>query len=171
MHVVHEVTPETGRILSTVLFIDIVDSTRRAAELGDRNWREALADYQVAVRKQLQRFSGHEVDWVGDGFLAEFDGTARSIRCAMAVRDEVRPLGLEIRCGIHAGEVERSAGELVGIAVHTGSRIAALAALGEILVSALVRDLVAGSGIRFDERGEHSPKGIPGRWQLFAART
>jgi len=169
VHVVDEVTLETGRILTTVLFVDIVESTRKAAEVGDRKWREALDDYQATVREQLQRFGGKEVDSVGDGFLVAFDGAARSIRCAAAMRDGVRHLGLEVRCGIHAGEVERSGGKLVGIAVHTGARIADIAAPGEILVSALVKGLVAGSGIDFQERGEHELKGIPGQWGLFAA--
>jgi uncharacterized protein (TIGR00369 family) len=170
VQVVEEVAPETARILTTVLFVDVIDSTLKAAEMGDRNWRNVLADYQATVREQLQRFGGNEIDSVGDGFLVAFDGTARAVRCAAALRDAVRRVGLEVRCGIHAGECERSGGKLVGIAVHTGSRIAGIAAPSEILASALVRDLVAGSGIEFRTKGEYELKGIPGKWQLFAAQ-
>jgi uncharacterized protein (TIGR00369 family) len=169
VQVADEVTPEASRVLTTVLFIDIVDSTRKAVELGDRRWRETLADYQSAVRQQVQRFHGSEVDSVGDGFLFAFDSAARAVRCAAAAREAVRGVGLEIRVGVHTGECERSGGKLVGIAVHTGSRIEALAAPGEILVSSLVKELVAGSGIAFEDRGEHELKGVPGAWRLFAA--
>jgi class 3 adenylate cyclase len=169
VHVADEVTPEASRVLTTVLFIDIVDSTQKTAALGDRRWRETLGEYQSAVRQEIQRFRGSEVDSIGDGFLVAFDSAARAVRCAAAVRAAVRPLDLEIRAGVHAGEVERSGGKLVGIAVHTGSRIEALAAPGEILVSSLVKELVAGSGIAFEDRGEHELKGVPGSWKLFAA--
>ena len=170
VQVAEEITSDAGRVLTTLLFIDVVDSTRRAAELGDRRWRDVLAEYQSAVREQLQRFRGSEVDSIGDGFLAEFDGAAKAVRCAAAVREAVRAVGVEVRAAVHAGECERSGGKLVGIAVHAGSRIESLAAPGEILVSALVRELVTASGIHFDDRGEHELKGIPGTWHLFAAR-
>lgn len=169
VQVADEITPEASRVLTTVLFIDIVDSTQKAAAFGDRGWRDVLADYQSVVRQQVQRFHGSEVDSVGDGFLFAFDGAARAVRCASAIREAVRGVGLEIRVGIHTGECEHSGGKLVGIAVHTGSRIEALAAPGEILVSSLVKELVAGSGIAFEDRGEHELKGVPGAWRLFAA--
>lgn len=169
VQVADEVTPDASRVLTTVLFIDIVDSTQRAAALGDRRWREALADYQSAVRQEIQRFHGSEVDSTGDGFLVAFDSAARAVRCAAAAREAIRGVGLEIRAGVHTGECERSGGKLVGIAVHTGSRIEALAAPGEILVSSLVKELVAGSGIAFEDRGEQELKGVPGAWRLFAA--
>jgi class 3 adenylate cyclase len=169
VQVADEITPDASRVLTTVLFIDVVDSTQKAAALGDRRWRDALADYQSAVRQEIQRFHGSEVDSIGDGFLIAFDSTARAVKCAAAARDAIRAVGLEIRAGVHTGECERSAGKLVGIAVHTGSRIEALAAPGEILVSSLVKELVAGSGIAFEDRGEHELKGVPGAWRLFAA--
>lgn len=169
VQVADEITPEASRVLTTVLFIDIVDSTHKAAALGDRRWRDALADYQSVVRQEVQRYYGSEVDSVGDGFLVAFDSAARAVRCAAAARNAVRSVGLEIRVGVHTGECERSGGKLVGIAVHTGSRIEALAAPGEILVSSLVKELVAGSGIAFEDRGEHELKGVPGAWRLFAA--
>jgi uncharacterized protein (TIGR00369 family) len=169
VQVADEITPEASRVLTTVLFIDIVDSTQKAAALGDRRWSEALAEFQSAVRQEIQRFHGSEVDSIGDGFLAGFDSAARAVRCAAAARVAVRQVGLEIRAGVHAGECERSGGKLVGIAVNTGSRIEALAAPGEILVSSLVKELVAGSGIAFDDRGEHELKGVPGSWRLYAA--
>jgi uncharacterized protein (TIGR00369 family) len=169
VQVADEVTPDASRVLTTVLFIDIVDSTQKAVALGDRRWREALADYQVAVRQEIQRLHGSEVDSIGDGFLVGFDSAARAVRCAASAREAVRQFGIQIRAGVHAGECERSGGKLVGIAVHTGSRIEALAAPGEILVSSLVKELVAGSGIAFEDRGEHELRGIPGAWRLFAA--
>jgi uncharacterized protein (TIGR00369 family) len=169
VQVADEITPEASRVLTTVLFIDIVDSTQKAAALGDRSWREALADYQTAVRQAVQRFHGSEVDSVGDGFLIAFDSAGRAVRCAAAAREAVRGVGLEIRVGVHTGECERIGGKLVGINVHVGSRIEALAAPGEILVSSLVKELVAGSGIAFEDRGEHELKGVPGAWRLFAA--
>jgi uncharacterized protein (TIGR00369 family) len=169
VQVADEITPEASGVLTTVMFIDIVDSTRKAAALGDRRWSETLADYQSVVRQEIQRFHGSEVDSVGDGFLVGFDSAARAVRCAAAARNAVRQIGLEIRAGVHAGECERSGGKLVGIAVHTGSRIEALAAPSEILVSSLVKELVAGAGIAFEDRGEHELKGLPGAWRLFAA--
>ena len=157
-------------MLATVLFTDIVGSTEHAAELGDRRWRELLEAHNAAVRRDLDRYGGREVDTAGDGFLATFDGPARAIRAACAIRDRVRGLGLELRAGLHTGECELSNGKVRGIAVHTGARVAALAGPGEVLVSSTVRDLVAGSGIAFEERGEHELKGVPGRWRVYAAR-
>jgi class 3 adenylate cyclase len=159
---------EPDRVLATVLFTDIVGSSQRAAELGDRAWRELLGGHHAAVRRQLERFQGREVDTAGDGFLATFDGPARAVRCGSAIREAVDELGLEVRAGLHTGEVELADGKVTGIAVHTGARVAALAAPGEVLVSSTVKDLVAGSGIEFEERGAHELKGIPGEWQLYA---
>jgi uncharacterized protein (TIGR00369 family) len=170
LHVADEFTADSGRVLITVLFTDVVDSTGHANRLGDGGWRVLLADYHAAVREQLQRFQGTEVDNAGDGFLASFDGAGRAVRCASAIRDAARGLGLEVRSGIHAGECEQSGGKLVGIAVHIGARLAAVAAPGEILVSSTVKDLVSGSGIAFDDRGERALKGIVGEWRLYAAR-
>jgi uncharacterized protein (TIGR00369 family) len=171
VQVADEITAESGRVLTTVLFTDIVGSTRRAAELGDDRWRELLAEHHVIVREQIRRFRGREVDTAGDGFLIAFDGAARAIQCAMAVREHLRRIGLDIRSGVHAGECEESGGKLVGIAVHIGARVLGIAEPGEVLVSGTVRDLVAGSGIEFDDRGEHTLKGIAGRWRLYAARA
>jgi pimeloyl-ACP methyl ester carboxylesterase len=159
---------ESDRVLATVLFTDIVGSTERAVELGDRDWRDLLDSHHVLVRRELERWRGTEVATAGDGFLATFDGPARAIRCACGVRDAVRGLGLEIRAGLHTGECEVRGDTIAGIAVHIGARVAALAAAGEVLVSSTVKDLVAGSGIEFDERGEHDLKGVPGRWQLYS---
>jgi uncharacterized protein (TIGR00369 family) len=170
VQVADEITAESGRVLTTVLFTDIVDSTRHAAEIGDNRWRRVLAEHHAVVREQIRRFRGREVATAGDGFLIAFDGAARAVQCAIAVRQQVRQLGLEIRLGIHAGECEESGGNLVGIAVHIGARVAAAAQPGEILVSSTVRDLVAGSGMDFDDRGEHKLKGISGVWRLYAAR-
>jgi class 3 adenylate cyclase len=161
---------EPDRVLATVLFTDIVGSTQRAAELGDRRWRELLEVHESAVRRELARYGGREVDTAGDGFLATFDGPARAIRAACAIRDSVRGLGIELRAGVHTGECELANGKVRGIAVHTGARVAALAGPGEVLVSSTVRDLVAGSGISFEERGEHELKGVPGTWRVYAAR-
>jgi class 3 adenylate cyclase len=161
---------EPDRVLATVLFTDIVGSTQRAAELGDRRWRELLEAHEAAVRGELARYGGHEVDTAGDGFLATFDGPARAIRAAHAIQESVRRLGIELRAGLHTGECELANGKVRGIAVHTGARVAALAGPGEVLVSSTVRDLVAGSGIAFEERGEHELKGIPGTWRIYAAR-
>jgi class 3 adenylate cyclase len=170
VQVADEITAESGRVLTTVLFTDIVDSTRRAAEIGDNRWRRVLADHNAVVREQIRRFRGREVDTTGDGFLITFDGAARAVHCAIAIRQRVRRMGLEVRSGIHAGECEESGGTLVGIAVHIGARVVAAALPGEILVSSTVRDLVAGSELEFDNRGEHTLKGISGTWRLYAAR-
>jgi class 3 adenylate cyclase/pimeloyl-ACP methyl ester carboxylesterase len=157
------------RVLATVLFTDIVRSTDRAAALGDRAWRDLLARHHAVIRRRLSEFRGEELDTVGDGFLATFDGPGRAVACAHVVVADMRELGLEIRAGVHTGECERLDGKLAGIAVSIGARIAALAAPGEILVSGTVRDLVAGSSLAFADRGVHNLKGIPGEWLLFAA--
>ena len=158
---------EPDRVLATILFTDIVGSSQRASELGDRAWRDLLGGHHAAVRRQLERFQGREVDTAGDGFLATFDGPARAVRCGRAIGAAVGELGLEVRAGLHTGEVELTDGNVSGIAVHTGARVAALAAPGEVLVSSTVRDLVAGSGIRFEDRGEHELKGV-GSWRLYS---
>jgi class 3 adenylate cyclase len=163
--------PEADRVLATVLFTDIVGATEQAAALGDRRWREVLTQHHVLVRQQLQRFRGREIDTAGDGFLAAFDGPARAVRCACAVGEAVRSLGVRIRAGLHTGECEVIGDKLSGIAVHIGARIASLAAPEEVLVSSTVKDLVAGSGLRFQDRGAHSLGGVPGDWQLFAVDT
>jgi class 3 adenylate cyclase len=163
--------PEPRRVLATVLFTDIVDSTRTAAELGDDRWQRLLADHNRVVRRQLDRFGGNEVKVVGDGFLATFDGPARAVRCAIAIRDGVRELGLEVRAGIHVGEIEILHDDIAGLAVHLGARVSAMAGSGEILVSSTVKDLVVGSGLAFDDRGTHELKGIPGTWRLFAVQA
>jgi class 3 adenylate cyclase/pimeloyl-ACP methyl ester carboxylesterase len=159
---------EPERVLATVLFTDIIDSSRRAVDLGDRSWRELLSRHHELVRRQLLRFRGKEVDTAGDGFLASFDGPARAIRCAQAIIEGVHALGLEVRAGLHTGECELLDGKVAGIAVHTGHRVASHAAPGEVLVSSTVKDLVAGSGIAFQERGVHELKGVPGEWRLYA---
>ena len=157
------------RVLKTVLFTDIVGSTERAVELGDRRWKEVLDAHDDAVRRQLDRFGGEAVKNTGDGFLAAFDGPARAIRGAQAIAGEATTLGLEVRSGLHTGECELRGGDLAGIAVHIGARVAALAGAGEVLVTSTVRDLVAGSGICFADRGHHELKGVPGTWQLLQA--
>lgn len=162
--------PEPDRVLVTVLFTDIVGATQKAAELGDRNWRELLEEHHAVVRRELGRFRGREIDTTGDGFLATFDGPARAIRCASAVVDAVKPLGLAVRAGLHTGECEIIGEKLSGIAVHIGARVVALASPGEVLLSSTVKDLVAGSGLRFQERGTHVLRGVPGEWQLFAVQ-
>ncbi len=159
---------EPDTVLATVLFTDLVGSTATAAELGDRRWRELLERHHAAVRGELARFRGREVDTAGDGFFATFDGPARAIRCARAVTDAVGGLGLEMRAGLHTGECELLADKVAGIAVSIGARVAAQAAPGEVLVSRTVKDLVAGSGIRFADRGTAELKGVPGEWQLYA---
>jgi pimeloyl-ACP methyl ester carboxylesterase len=161
--------PEPDRVLATVLFTDIVDATTRVVEIGDHAWKEVLAQHHFVVRKQLDRYRGREIDTAGDGFLAAFDGPARAVRCAQAISDGVKPLGISIRAGVHTGECEIMGEKLGGIAVHIGSRIASLATAGEVLVSSTVRDLVAGAGIRFEPRGSHILKGVPGEWTLLAA--
>jgi len=160
-------TVEPDRILATVLFTDIVGSTERAALLGDRRWRDLLDDHHTVVRRELARFRGREVHTAGDGFLATFDGPARAARCALTITQAVRTLGLEVRAGVHTGEVEVMGDDIGGIAVHTGARVAAEAGPGEVLVSSTVKDLVAGSGIDFDDRGVHTLKGVPGEWRLY----
>jgi pimeloyl-ACP methyl ester carboxylesterase len=158
---------ERDRVLATVLFTDIVSSSERATMLGDRAWRDLLERHHALIRRELIRYRGHEADTAGDGFFASFDGPARAIRCACAIAERVRELGLEVRAGLHTGECEIVDGKVAGIAVHTGARIAALARPGEVLVSSTVKDLVAGSGIAFGDRGSHELKGIPGEWKLF----
>jgi pimeloyl-ACP methyl ester carboxylesterase len=159
---------EPDRVLATVLFTDIVGSTAKAAELGDRGWRELLARHHALIRRELVRFRGAELDTAGDGFFARFDGPARAIRCASAITESVRGLGLEIRAGLHTGECEVIDGKVGGIAVHIGARVAREAQPGEVLVSSTVRDLVAGSGIFFRERGTATLKGVPEKWRLYA---
>jgi pimeloyl-ACP methyl ester carboxylesterase len=161
---------EPDRMLATVLFTDIAESTAKAIELGDRDWRALLERHNALVRRELLRFRGREVNTTGDGFLATFDGPARAIRCACAIVDGVRDLGLSIRAGLHTGECEVADGDVAGIAVHTGARVASHALADEVLVSSTVKDLVAGSGITFEERGVHELKGIPGEWRLFAVK-
>jgi len=160
--------PEPDRVLATVLFTDIVQATERAAELGDRRWRDLLAQHHALVRGELKRFRGREIDTAGDGFLAAFDGPARAVRCACAVNDAVGSLGIRIRAGLHTGECEVIGDKLGGIAVHIGARVAAMAAPGEVLASSTVKDLVAGSGLCFEDRGIHTLKGVPDAWRLFA---
>ncbi len=160
--------PEPDSVLATVLFTDLVDSTTRAAELGDRRWRDLLELHHARVRQQLEHFRGRELDTAGDGFLASFDGPVRAIRCARAVVDSVRELGLDLRAGVHTGECELLDGKLSGIAVNIGARVAARAGAGEVLVSGTVHDLVAGSGIAFEDRGTAELKGVPGEWRLYA---
>jgi class 3 adenylate cyclase len=160
---------EPDRILATVLFTDIVDSTTKMAELGDARWRKLLEEHHALVRRELTRGRGREVDTAGDGFFAAFDGPARAIRCARAISEAVQALGIEVRVGLHRGECELVDGKVAGIAVHTGARVAAYAGAGEVLVSSTVKDLVAGSGLEFEDRGVHELKGIPGEWRLYAA--
>lgn len=160
---------EPDRVLTTVLFTDLVDSTARAAESGDRRWRQTLQDHLRTVRRELERFRGREVKTTGDGFLATFDGPARAIRCALAIRNAARQAGLEVRAGLHTGECETMPDDIGGIAVHIASRVVAEAAPGEVLVSRTVRDLVAGSGIEFEDRGSRALKGLDAEWRLFSA--
>ena len=159
---------EPDRVLATVLFTDIVGASQRAAELGDRAWRDVLERHHGLVRRQLARFRGVEVDTAGDGFFASFDGPARAIRCACAIVDVVHQAGIQVRVGLHTGECELVDEKVAGIAVHTGARVASQAQPDEVLVSQTVKDLVAGSGLRFEDRGVHELKGIPGEWRLFA---
>jgi class 3 adenylate cyclase len=164
-----ERTPrEPDRMLATVMFTDIVDSTRRAAEMGDRGWRELLERHDRLMRRELERHRGREVKTMGDGFLATFDGPARGIRCATSAAEMMRQLGIEIRAGLHTGEVEVMGDDIGGIAVNIGARVGSAAGPGEVLVSRTVTDLVAGSGIAFADRGVHSLKGVPGDWRLYA---
>lgn len=159
---------EPDRVLATVMFIDIVGSTERAAEMGDHRWRDLLEAYHGLVRKELATFDGRKIDFAGDGFLATFDGPARAIRCACAIRAEAARMGLAVRAGLHTGECELIGGEVGGIAVHIGARVGAKAGPGEVLVSSTVKDLVAGSGIRFSDGGVHALRGVPGEWHLFS---
>jgi DNA-binding NarL/FixJ family response regulator len=156
------------RVLATVMFSDIVSSTERAAGMGDRRWRDVLDRHDELVRQELSAHGGREIKTTGDGFLALFDAPARAIRCAAAVRDRLRAVGVEVRIGLHSGEVELRGSDVGGIAVNIGARVAALGSGGDVLVSSTVRDLVAGSGIGFSDRGEHGLKGVPDRWRLFA---
>jgi class 3 adenylate cyclase len=158
---------ETNRVLATVMFTDIVDSTAMLAEVGDRNWRELVGRHHALVRRQLVRYSGREIDTAGDGFFASFDGPARAIRCARAITDGVRELGLHVRAGLHTGECEVVDGKVTGIAVHIGARVTGYAEADEVIVSSTVKDLVAGSGLRFHDRGRQQLKGVPGEWHLF----
>jgi pimeloyl-ACP methyl ester carboxylesterase len=162
---------EFDRVLATVLFTDIVGSTERAVDMGDRPWRELLDAHHAVVRAHLGRFRGREIDTAGDGFFAAFDGPARAVRCARAIVESVRELGLEVRTGLHTGECELAGDRLRGIAVHVGARVAATAAPGEVVVSSTVKDLVAGSGLVFEERGEVELKGVPGAWRLYALQS
>jgi class 3 adenylate cyclase len=159
------------RVLATVLFTDIVDSTRRAAEMGDRDWHALLDAHDAVVRAQLARFRGREVNTSGDGFLAMFDGPQRAIRCAMAIRDAVQTLGIQVRAGLHTGECEIRGDDIGGIAVHIGARVSALAGPNDVLVSSTLRDLVIGSGLEFEDRGAYELKGVPGEWRLFAVTS
>jgi len=167
----HQAEVADDRVLATVLFTDIVDSTRRAAEMGDRDWHALLDAHDVIVRAQLTRFRGREVSTSGDGFLAMFDGPQRAIRCAMAIRDAVQALGLQVRAGLHTGECEVRGDDIGGIAVHIGARVSALAGPNDVLVSSTLRDLVIGSGLEFEDRGAHELKGVPGEWHLFAVAS
>jgi class 3 adenylate cyclase len=159
------------RVLATVLFTDIVDSTRRAAEIGDRDWHALLDAHDAVIRSQLARFRGREVNTSGDGFLAMFDGPQRAIRCAMTIRDAVQSLGIEVRAGLHTGECEVRGDDIGGIAVHIGARVSVLAGPNDVLVSSTLRDLVIGSGLEFEERGAYELKGVPGEWRLFAVAS
>jgi class 3 adenylate cyclase len=161
---------EPDRVLATLLFTDLVGSTAKAAGLGDRAWQDLPTRRHRLVRAQLARFRGREVDTVGDGVFATFDGPAPAVRCASAIANGPKALGLDVRAGVHTGEIEQTNGSVQGVAVHIAARIAAAALLGEVLVSSTVKDIVAGSGIAFEERGEHELDGMPGTWRLFTAR-
>jgi class 3 adenylate cyclase len=160
---------DPDRVLTTLLFTDIVDSTARAAEMGDRRWRDLLDQHHDLVRAELDRFGGREITTTGDGFFARFDSPAQAVRCALSATDGITSLGVQIRAGVHTGEVEVRGADLGGLAVHIGARVAAAAQPGEVLVSSTVKDLLAGSGVPFEDRGEHELKGVPGEWRLFAA--
>jgi class 3 adenylate cyclase len=163
----HAAEAEFDRVLATVMFTDIVESTRRAAELGDRAWRDLVEHHHAAVRALLARYRGAEVDTAGDGFFATFDGPARAVRCAQACVEAVRALGIEIRAGVHTGEVETIDGKVGGMAVNIGARVGAMAGPSQVIASQTVKDLVAGSGLSFEEAGEHELKGVPDRWRLY----
>jgi class 3 adenylate cyclase len=160
--------PDSNRVLATVLFTDVVNSTPQAAQLGDKRWREILDRHDELIAEAFTRFNGRQVKTTGDGALATFDGPARAVRCANAICDGVRALGIEVRAGLHTGEVELRGDDIGGIAVHIGQRVSALAGPGEVLVSRTVTDLVAGSGLEFEERGEHELKGVPGKWAIYS---
>jgi class 3 adenylate cyclase len=164
-----ETEPET--VLATVLFTDIVGSTEKVAELGDRGWAELVSRHHSVVRRQLDAFGGTEIDTAGDGFFASFEGPLRAIRCARAIDESVRSLGVEVRAGLHTGECERVDGKIGGLAVNIGARVAAAAGPGELLVSSTVKDLVAGSAVEFDDRGTHELKGVPGEWRLYSVTS
>ena len=167
----HQAEVADDRVLATVLFTDIVESTRRAAEIGDRDWHALLDAHDAVVRSQLVRFRGREVNTSGDGFLAMFDGPQRAIRCAMSIRDAVQALGIEVRAGLHTGECEVRGEDIGGIGVHIGARVSALAGPNDVLVSSTLRDLVIGSGLEFEDRGAHELKGVPGEWRLLAVAS
>jgi class 3 adenylate cyclase len=167
----HQAEVADDRVLATVLFTDIIESTNRAAELGDHQWRALLDAHDAVVRAQLTRYRGREVGTAGDSFLASFDGPQRAIRCAIAIRDAVKPLGIEVRAGLHTGECEVRGDDIGGIAVHIGARVSALARPNEVLVSSTLRDLVIGSGLEFEARGAYELKGVPGEWHLFAVAS
>ena len=156
------------RVLATVLFTDIVDSTVRAAEIGDHRWRELLDRHDRLSEQEIARHGGHLVKTTGDGLLATFDGPARGVRCAQAIEQQVAPLGIQVRAGLHTGEIERRGADVSGLGVHIGARISGLAAAGEVLVSRTVKDLVVGSGLAFEDRGQHQLKGVPDEWQVYA---
>jgi class 3 adenylate cyclase len=160
--------PAADRVLVTVLFTDIVGSTRKLEAIGDSRWRQLLDSHHARVRQLLDRYAGIEIDTAGDGFFATFDGPARAIRCACAIRDAIREIGLEMRAGLHTGEIERRGTKATGIAVHVGARVAALAQPGEVLVTSTLKQLVMGSGISFVDRGSHTLKDVADQWQLFA---
>jgi class 3 adenylate cyclase len=164
---IREQEEEFDRVLGTVMFTDVVGSTRKAAELGDRAWRDVLERHHSAVRAMLARYRGTEVDTAGDGFFATFDGPARAVRCAQATVEAVRPTGLEIRAGVHTGELQTIDGKVGGMGVVIGARIGAKAGASEVLVSQTVKDLVAGSGLVFEDAGEHELKGVPDIWKVF----
>jgi class 3 adenylate cyclase len=168
LRTVHAEEADLERVLAAVLFTDIVASTEKAAELGDRGWRELVERHDKTVRALLSRYRGQEVNTTGDGFFATFDGPARAVRCAQVIAHAVRPLGIEVRAGVHTGEIEMSGGTISGIAVNIGARIGARAGPSEVLVSQTVKDLVAGSGLALQDRGLHELKGVPDRWRLFA---
>jgi class 3 adenylate cyclase len=162
---------EIDRVLTTLLFTDVVGSTERAAALGDLQWRDLLTRHDALVRQTIERHRGHAAGTTGDGFVAHFDGPARALRCALAIVEAVRALGLEVRAGVHTGECYVKGDDLTGITVHVGARIAAVGGAGEVVVSGMVKDLVPGAGITFASRGTHSLKGVPGKWQLFTATS
>jgi pimeloyl-ACP methyl ester carboxylesterase/class 3 adenylate cyclase len=163
--------PEIDRVLATVLFVDIVDSTGNVARLGDRRWRELLDEFRVSVRRELERYRGREVNTRGDDFLATFDGPGRAISCARAIAASAHPLGVDVRAGLHTGEVELQGDDVAGMAVHIGARVSALASANEVLVTSTVRDLVVGSGVEFEDRGAHELKGVPGTWTIAAVKA